>query len=117
MTGTPSDRDIVYGDVHDMPVFIPEKRANALTDTRNAIRGSSTWGEIRAARLGGHLKTGQSWTPQNRPVRRGPKHEPSTAVDRARASALATLTRGIPGYGPVEDRALPAPERNASSQR
>jgi hypothetical protein len=32
--------------------------------------------------LGGHFKTGQSWTGQNRPVERRPKHEVSTAFDR-----------------------------------
>jgi len=37
--------------------------------------------------LGGHLKTGQSWTGQNRPVGARPKHECSTPVPRESASA------------------------------
>jgi hypothetical protein len=36
--------------------------------------------------LGGHLKTGQSWTGQNRPVGERPKHECSTPVPRESAS-------------------------------
>jgi len=58
--------------------------------------------------LGGHLKTGQSWTPQNRPVGEHPKRECSTAFERDRArprSAPTTLTRGIPRYALDGDRA------------
>jgi hypothetical protein len=36
--------------------------------------------------LGGHLKTGQSWTGQTRPVGERPKHECSTPVPRESAS-------------------------------
>jgi hypothetical protein len=43
----------------------------------------------RLSALGGHLKTGQSWTGQNRPAGERPKHECSTPLARESASPRA----------------------------
>jgi hypothetical protein len=48
--------------------------------------GDSLTFNISEATLGGHLKTGQSWTGQNRPVGERPKHECSTPVPWESAS-------------------------------
>jgi hypothetical protein len=47
--------------------------------------------------LGGHLKTGQLWTGQNRPVESCPKRECSTAFVGDRASRTCGRSRGVEG--------------------
>jgi len=51
-----------------------------------ALGDSRLSGLLGKLNLGGHLKTGQSWTGQNRPVGERPKHECSTPSPRESAS-------------------------------
>ena len=60
--------------------------------------------------LGGHLKTGQLWTGQNRPVGERPKHECFTPLARERQAperrrqAENGWPGGMSGYGQARDR-------------
>jgi hypothetical protein len=85
---TPVDQssDTEYVSIHDL--------ANRIGYAEGTIRNSMSDGVFKLGEhyvnLGGHLKTGQSWTGQTRPVGEHPKHECSTPVARESASARVT---------------------------
>jgi hypothetical protein len=68
---------------HGSELFERIARAEAQGDEDDFSSGIGDMEEEHpAVTLGGHLKTGQLWTGQNRPVGHRPKQESSTAVDR-----------------------------------
>ena len=81
--------EAVHGFARQMQSPVPISQDEAEAIEQPLLRNLLPWpDEPRLSPdLGGHLKTGQSWTGQTRPVGERPEHECSTPVARKRARA------------------------------